>query len=174
MTNPPSSVFPFPAMTEENLRSARVRAFGVAACFALAPYFINVFWHGLTTFEFLSHSYGIPDLAFAGVVLLISALMNTVFSFTKASGWKATGRLTVWMIGFSCATAVACFLTYLKALDPQVASADLGRLFYSALVLALATLISCLTMQYTFLADECKAARENLTRLSPRQTRGTR
>jgi hypothetical protein len=166
----------FPAMTEEAIRQARLRAFAAATAVSVVPYFVHLCLDAADVFSPILYYRGVPDLAFAGVVIAIAAYSNTIFSFVTLAGEPK--RLGTWTFAFGFIVAfssLGCFLQYVRAIHKPPSSGDFSELFFTALMFAAATLISAVILQYCFLSDECRWARNNLASvvgLTPRNRRG--
>jgi hypothetical protein len=178
-----TSSYIFPEMTEAELRQARLQAFWSSTMVALLPVVVHLAWDVSDIFHWLwSRLYSspvsidvgiltlwVPDIALAGVIIAISAFLNTVFSFVKLRSdshgmrfRRGTYVLSVSVILFS----VFCFVQYLRTTHIASSQAvDPTMLFFAALLFAFSTFVSAISLQYTFIADELHCARKALRTL---------
>jgi hypothetical protein len=163
--SPTEVLFSFPELTEAELRAARLRSFGISVCVAVLPFAISIFWRAFDGLQSADYFKGVPDIAFAGVVMAIAAFSNTVASFVKLRGWKAIGSWTFRMVLLVSLCSLLCFVAYLRAAHATPTADKMPTLFFTALMLAIATAVFSFVLQYCFLSDECRWAREAMLTL---------
>jgi hypothetical protein len=156
----PDLAYPFPRMTELELRRERLRSFWVSSTIAIVPYLLGVVLHLMANFADSDVLYkGVPDVALASVVISIASLTNTIFSFVKLQGWRNSSRLTYLTATLMAVSSVFSFSLYIMASHTPPGFTNVPRLFVTALLFTLATAALAWVLTHTFTSDECRQAR---------------
>jgi hypothetical protein len=156
-------------MSEDYLRRERLHSFWLSTLVAFGPYLIAVAWHFTDQPGFDVLFRGIPDIALAGVVIAVAGYSNTIFSFTKLNGWQGPGRWTYLVSIIVAILTINSSVQYLKAVYAPQQTHNLSVLFYAALISTFTTGMFTWVLQHTFVSDECRQARDLVSRLPRRK-----